>query len=462
MLALTRTLARHLASIGYADLPAGAVLATKRSLLDAIGVSLAASGLEPACAPFAALAAEQSGPCTILGFNQRTTPLMAAFANGALAHALDYEDAYDGAPTHPNAASVPVALALAQRDPSIDGKQLVVALAAGCDLVCRLALALRENPDRYGFYTPPILGAFGAAATAAKLLQLSEDQFVATLGLTLVQSTFSSQWKSDPQSAVRAVRDAFPAQAGLMAALLAAKGVRGFEQAIEGEFGLYALYARGAYDPSVLLDQLGTRFLGEFISFKPWPSCRGTHPFVEAAFMLKQEHALGQARIEQIEGIDAYGAPLNLMLMEPEAQKLRPRTAIDAKFSLPFCIGLALAQDSVSLDDFAPARLADERVLTLAARVFYSAEPGTGMSDVMRGKLELRIRGGKTLSQRVDRPLGHPDNPLDEKRLLAKFVDCAGRAAKPLAAAQAQRAATAILNIDSYASARDALAALAS
>jgi 2-methylcitrate dehydratase PrpD len=460
MHAVTRTLARHLARITYADLSGAAVLATKRSLLDAVGVSLGASGLEPACAPFAMLAAEQSGPCTILGFNQRATPLMAAFANGALAHALDYEDAYDGAPTHPNAASVPVALALAQRDPNIDGKKLVVALAAGCDLVCRLALALRENPDTYGFYTPPILGAFGAAATAAKLLDLCEDRIVATLGLTLLQSTFSSQWKSDPQSAVRAVRDAFPAQAGLMAALLAAKDVRGFEEAIEGEFGLYALYARGAYDPGVLLDQLGTRFLGELISFKPWPSCRGTHPFIEAAFLLKQQRALDPPGIERIERIDAYGAPLNLMLMEPDAQKRRPQTAIDAKFSLPFCIALALVHDTVSLDDFAPARLADERVLALAARVFYTAEPGAGMSDVMRGKLELRIRDGTTLSQRVDRPLGHPDNPLDENRLVAKFVDCAGRAAMPLAPAPAHRAASALLSIDSYASARDALAAL--
>src|SRR5262245_17580809 len=150
MAELTRKLAAHVARARYEDLAPAAVLAAKRSLLDAIGVSLGASGLEPACAPFAALATESSGPCTVLGAQHRTSPLLAALANGALAHALDYEDAYDGAPVHPNAASVPVALALAERTPSLSGRQLVTALAVGCDLVCRLGLSLQDNPDRYG------------------------------------------------------------------------------------------------------------------------------------------------------------------------------------------------------------------------------------------------------------------------------------------------------------------------
>jgi 2-methylcitrate dehydratase PrpD len=156
---------------------------------------------------------------------------MAAFANGALAHALDYEDAFDGTPAHPNAATVPVALALAEKIPTIDGKSLLLALAAASDITCRLALALDANPDDYGFYTPPILSAFGAAACAAKLLRLDEDAIVATWGLTLSQAMCSSQFKRDPQSSLRAVRDAFAAHSGMQAAALAARGVHGFEAA---------------------------------------------------------------------------------------------------------------------------------------------------------------------------------------------------------------------------------------
>ncbi|HMI93653.1 MAG TPA: MmgE/PrpD family protein [Polyangiales bacterium] len=461
---MTRRLARHLAGVRYADLPDGAVRAAKRSLLDAIGVSLGASGLEPACAAFAELAAEQTGPCTILGFAQRSSPTMAAFANGALAHALDFEDAYDGAPAHPNAAPVPVALALAERDPGITGQELICALASGCDLVCRLALALEQNPDVYGFYPPPILAAFGAAATAAKLLRLDEDRIVAALALTLLQTTFSSQWKRDPHSTVRAVRDAFPAKAGLTAALLAARDVTGFEAAIEGEHGLYGLYARGAYDPAILLDGLGERFAGERVSFKPWPSCRGTHAFIEAALQLRERSGSivreRSGSIDRTDKIEARGAPLNRMLMEPDAQKRMPSTAIDAKFSLPFCLGLALTRGAVTLDDFAPEQLANPDTLAIAARVSYSELPGAGMREATQGELTLWLRDGTRLDQRVERPLGHPDNPLDDAALIAKFIDCAGRARVPLAQERARRAAEVLFGIEREASAQTALQGL--
>ncbi len=328
MTEITRALARHLATLDHRAIPEPSLRAARHSLLDAIGVSLGASGLEPACLPFAELAAQSPGPCTILGYGHRTTPLMAALAHGALAHALDYEDAYDGTPAHPNAAAVAVALALVQAEPAITGRQLIAALAGSCDFVCRLARALPHNPDEYGFYTPPLLGAFGAAAIAAQLLALDEDRTVACLALTLSQATFSSQFKRDPATSVRAVRDAFSAQAGLLAAMLAARGVRGFEAPLEGEHGFYALYARGAPDEAALLHGLGREFLGVHVSFKPWPSCRGTHAFIEAALALRRSQAFEPDAIARIV---ARGAALNQMLMQPEPQRsLTPRAGCGA------------------------------------------------------------------------------------------------------------------------------------
>lgn len=445
MTQLTRTLARHLADLEYTKLSAPALRAARHSLLDAVGVSLGASGLEPACRPFAELAAQTPGPCAILGYGWTTTPLMAALAHGALAHALDYEDAYDGTPAHPNAASVAVALALLQAEPAITGAQLLTALAGSCDLVCRLARALPANPDQYGFYPPPLLGAFGAAAVAAQLLGLDEEGVVACLALTLGQATISAQFKRDPASSVRAVRDAFPAQAGLLAAQLAARGVRGFEAALEGEHGLFALYARAAPNRAALLDGLGHEFLGTRVSFKAWPSCRGTHPFVEAALALRRAHAIEPTAIARI---IARGAELNRMLMQPEPQKRRPRTAIDAKFSLPFCVAHALVRGRVDLNAFAPASLLDADVLRLAERVHFVAEPGAGVSESTRGTLELQLQDGSSLQQRVESPLGSPEQPLSEEQLVAKFVDCAGRAVSPWPPERAQRVAAAILRLD--------------
>lgn len=449
---LTRTLAAHLARTRAEDVPPAALRVASHSLLDALGVSLAASGLEPACAPFAALAGEQGGECTVLGFKRRASPLMAAFANGALAHALDFEDTFDAAPVHPNAAGVAVALALAERTPGLSGLQLLAAVALGGDLVCRLALALQRNPDDDGFYTPAILSAFGAAAVASKLLALTEDQIVSALALTLSQAASSGQFKRDPRSDVRAVRDAFAAHAGLTASLLAAGGVRGFEGAIDGPHGLYGLYARGAYDPGALCAELGHTFHAAAVSFKPWPSCRGTHAFIEAALALRT-YCPPQA----IERVVAYGAPLNRMLIEPEAHKRRPRTATDAKFSLPFCVSLAFARGAPSLDDFGAARLEDSTLLALAERVFYSSDTGYAATS---GRLEVQLRGGRRECFEVQRALGHPDNPLGTAHLIDKFVACAGRAALPLTAAEAAAVADATLSIERATSARASLAGL--
>src|SRR5262249_1169043 len=158
----------------------------------------------------------------------------------------------------------------------------------------------------------------------------------------------------------------------------------------------------------------GTRFFGERVSFKPWPSCRGTHAFMQAAFALKVAHALDP---EAIDAITAQGAPLQRMLMEPLAQKRAPETAIDAKFSLPFCIGLALLRERISLDAFSSEALSDARILVLAQRVEFIPRAGAGMRDAASGALSLRMRDGRRLALDVTYALGHPDNPIGTEAL---------------------------------------------
>ncbi len=108
-------LARNICETRYEDLPTPVVAATKKSILDAVGVTLAAGTLGEGCKPFVDLAIAQGGKpeSTIIGFGARVPAAMAAFANGAMAHALDFEDAHLGALMHPNAATIPAALAMA-------------------------------------------------------------------------------------------------------------------------------------------------------------------------------------------------------------------------------------------------------------------------------------------------------------------------------------------------------------
>jgi 2-methylcitrate dehydratase PrpD len=456
MTGATLAIAHHIAGVKFEDISAAARHAAERSLQDAMGVMLAATTLGEGCGAFADLAQQSPGPCTVLGRSFRAQPLQAALANGALAHAMDYEDALDGAPVHPNAAVIPVAMALAEQDSQISGADLVTAVAAGCDLVCRLGLALNRNPDEFGWYPPPILSTFGAAATAARLLKLDATATAHALALALAQATFSSEFKTFPDSTLRAVRDGFAAHAGLLAASLAARGVSAHLTALEGNAGFFALFARGEWAPAVLTRDLGRKFFGEDVSFKPWPSCRGTHAFIEAALHMRPSIA----KPSDIVAIEAAGPTLLSMLVEPAAQKQAPATAIDAKFSLPFCIGAALASGAINIPTFSDAGRHDPATLALAKLVEFTPDPRLAMKDAASSTLTIKLKDGRSLSHVVARARGSPSDPLSDDDLVAKFRDCASYAQPALSTDDIARLANRLLSIASAPVAADAFSPL--
>lgn len=446
---LSDLLCRHIATARWESLPDRARDGARSVALDAIGVMHAASGLAPEAAPFIALArANGAGPCSIIGTPHRVQPLGAALANGALAHAVDYEDAFDRAPAHPNASLVPVLLALAQSEGLVDGRRFLTALAVGGDVACRIALSLRQPMEQGGWYPPPIVAAFGAVAGAANLLGLSPQQTKDALSLTLCQVTMPGEIKHSRRTTLRAVREAFPAQAALTAALLAREGVPGFEEPLEGKSAFFALYAGRQFDPADLTDRLGTHYWGSELTFKPWPSCRGTHPFIEMALDLSARHGIRQSSIERVEvSVDA----IQSMLVEPLARKQAPETAIDAKFSVPFTTALALVRGAVRLDDFDAASLTDPEVLAMAARVQATVEHRPEWQPGVGGAMRIVSSNGESHHAWLENALGCPARPLSPAAQRAKFIDCVGRAAVPVMPEGASRLADAILGLDTLA-----------
>jgi 2-methylcitrate dehydratase PrpD len=236
--------------------------------------------------------------------------------------------------------------------------------------------------------------------------------------------------KHSPGTVIRAVREAFPAQAAVVSALLAREGVAGFEQPIEGRGGFYALYAGGAFAAEDLTEGLGERYWIEELTFKRWPSCRGTHAFIEMALALREG-----VTVEDIAAIEVTVDEVQAMLTQPLPRKQAPATAIDAKFSVPFTVALALARGRVGLDDFDAAARGDVRVLALAGRVTARVAPGAGWQRGCGGALAITLHDGRVLRAEQADALGGVARPLDEAALVAKFADCAGRAARPVAGA---------------------------
>ena len=369
---------------------------------------------------------------------------MAAFANGSMAHALDFEDAHDGALVHPNAATIPAALAVAESIGNVCGKEFVTAIILGSDIVCRLGLALNENPLEYGWYIPPILGAFGATTAVCKLLNLTVEQILDAFSLTLCQATCSAELTHSPYSVVRSIRDAFSAKAGVLSGLLAKQGVTGFDQPIEGKAGLYNLYARGNYDPTMLTNELGRTFEGAHVSFKPWPSCRGTHSYIDAVLQILDARNL---KPSDVGAIKVVVSPVNKMLCEPLERKQNPVTAIDAKFSLPFVVATALRYGRVTLDHFTPQALADQDVLEVARKVSYEVDTGLTLKEATQGFLQINTRN-EIISKGVTFAYGHPKNPISQEALVSKFMDCARHSVKRISEKKLNELVELILSLE--------------
>jgi 2-methylcitrate dehydratase PrpD len=424
-------LARYIFETNYADLPGPVGEITKKSLLDGIGVTLGAGTLGEGCQAFIDLALRGGGKkeSTIIGFGAKVPSYMAAFANGSLAHALDFEDAHEGALVHSNAATIPAALAIAESRGKTNGRDLITALTLGSEIVCRMGLCLKEDLMEYGWYHPAILDAFGATTAAAKLLQLTPEQIIDAFSLCLCQSTCSGEIVYSPHSVIRAVREGFGAKAGVVSALLAQEGIRGFDEPLEGQAGFFNLYAKGNYAPEILLQGLGTRFESAQIAFKPWPSCRGTHAYIEGALALVREHRIELPDIKGIR-VRVGEKSINRKLCEPLLQKQHPSVAIDAKFSIPFTIATAIVHGTVLLEHFTPQALQDPKVLEVAEKVTCEVDSQSRKGESLQGYTEITLKNGTKKSKQIEWVYGHPYNPIDNDALAAKFINCASHSKK--------------------------------
>jgi 2-methylcitrate dehydratase PrpD len=380
--------------VARSAIDAGARRAAKVALADGLGVMVAATGLEPAVKPFMAHAAALGqGAATLIGQGATASPVAAALANGALAHALDLEDTFERGKIHPNAALIPAVLALAESENAC-GDDLLAAMVLGCDFACRLSLALDGDPAQRGWYHPPILSGLGATLGCCTLLALDAEATVSALGLFLAQFLLSDDLKRSPRSHLRAVREGFGARAAVEAALLARAGVLAVDQPLEGQSGLFALLT-GKPPRADAFEAIGQRFHGPDVGIKRWPSCRGTHTAVLAACALRNRGIVSS----DIEAVSVEVGPPNDMLFVPRAQRIEPQTAIDAKFSIPFVFASALETGDLTLASFAPDRLRRSSTLALAARVSMADTPAP---DGTEATYTVEVRGGGSVREVVD------------------------------------------------------------
>ena len=450
----TRQFAQHAATLRYEDLPDTLVHLLKQCVLDTLGVSIAASTLAPEARVLRDYIGEAGGKAvaTIWGFGGKAPAPAAVFVNGSLGHMVDYDDV--GAGGHVSIVTIPVAFAVAEQLGTVNGRDFLAAIAAGTDLHTRLNSGIRI-PDwtmTEGWFPTQLFGYLSGAATAARLRRFAAATIENAFGIAFTQMGGSRQMAVGEATHLRSMQAGFSGQGALLAADLAARGIIGSKEVLEGRYGLFKTYVRCEPDWDAVVGGLGTRFpLLDLHGFKVWPACGYTRPTNTAIAYLREKHALRAEDVESITVIGGTGA--TQLLSEPLAAKRRPKLAIDGKYSIPFTSAVMMIKGSVTLRDYTDEGLRDPAVLAMADRVSYRIDPTDelpvgGYSALSRPTVEIETRSGAVYSHRPDGVPGDPRHPVTDPMLEAKFRDCMSFSAVPVPPENVERAIELIRDLE--------------
>ena len=420
-------LAAYVTAETFDRLPDATVGAARRAILDTLGVTLAGA-VEPTAARVRAMLEHRraGAEATIVGTPLRASVEDAALANGTAAHALDYDDVQISLQGHPSAPVLAAALALAEKEHA-SGAALVLAFVIGVEIEAKLGRAV--NPAHYetGWHATSTLGVLGVAAAAAKLVGLSAERTAHALAIA---ASMASGIKANFGTDVKPLHVGHAARCGLEAAALARAGFTANPRALEHVDGFGSTHGGGAKP----VWELATEALGAphevaspGIGVKRFPACASTHQALDATLALAEEHSIDPAAVTAVECAVFYLAPHQLIYDRAE-------TGLQGKFSMPYCVAVALLDGVVGLGQFSDerARRADVQAFMPKVRMFVHPEQTTRDCLPTRfTEVAITLRDGRRLERRVDQAKGQPKNPLSDAELTVKFRDCAARVLAP-------------------------------
>ena len=386
---------------------------------DTIGVTLAGAA-EPAARIVRETIAEPGGSCRIFGTEARASAGAAALANGTAAHALDFDDMCFVSLAHPSAPLVPAILAAAEIG-GASGRDVLDAYVIGFEIEARFGRTMNPRHYEKGWHCTSTLGTIGAAAAVSRLVGADESAAAHAVGIA---ASMASGLKENFGSMVKPLHAGTAARNGLLAALLARRGLTASGSVLEGRQGLLAAMdsQRPSLEPETA--DLGERWeiVGTGITVKLYPSCAGTHPALDAVLDLRREHALEAAGVEAVR-VEVDRITPTILLYE------RPTTGLEGKFSMSFCVAAALAHGRVDIGTFEPAGLEDPATTRFLPRVTMRVDPAfdTGAPALTRARVHITLRNGRTITRDANGARGYPERPVSEDELRQKFMSCAQR-----------------------------------
>lgn len=411
--------------IGYDQLPASVVATTKRVLLDTLAVAWAACDAAGVNAARALALRGAPGHASLWGHRgARREPSAAAFFNGTLAAALDFDSL--AGQIHADIVVAPAAVAVAEQQRR-SGRELIAALALGNELAIRLAAATHTNR---GFFHTSIAGIFGAALAASRLRGLDANRTQNALGIALCQAGGTQQSHVE-QRLTKRLQSAFAARDGVISADLAALGVTGPRAAVEGPFGLLAVFEEG--EPDAVLRGFGETYLLEDTALKRFPAGGCSHAALQAASDLVARHGIGAEDLDRGEiVITPYMDRLVGGAFAPEANP-----QVTGQFSVRYGVAAILLRGAFGLADIEPEAVLDPAIRPIVDRLSVRVDE-TRTGTFAPADVIIETRDGRRLSQRVEALPGSRHAPLAEEEVYAKLVGSLTYGSSALSEAQAE------------------------
>jgi 2-methylcitrate dehydratase PrpD len=379
----------------------------------------------------------------------------AALCNGYFGHVLEFDDTHDEAVLHAGSAAIPAAFAAAGLRGEVRGKELCEAVLLGVELTCRLGVATKLNLVEGGWIYTALFGHFGATLAAARLIDPRPDVLRNALGIVYCLASGNHQ-STREGTATKHVQPGFAASNAITAALMASGGLPGVRHPLTGEDGLSRVYLHDLFDPARAVRGLGREWEFDRLSIKPYPTCRLTHPAISAALDL---HAQLGPDVEKIDRVELVIGPQAHDVVGRDApEKRTPQTRVNAQFSVYWCVASALAYGEVTprqlAEDIPPSPSLQEWI----AKISGTADASAAQRDIGGCKLSAHGAFGTRHVEHTSAK-GHPDHPISDDELLAKFR--ANLRYANVSDAHAAELADAIMDIDTLSDVRPLADALA-
>ncbi len=456
---ISARLARFAGELRPEDIPAQVLERAKYLILDAVGIAWASTQFDFAHRALSALTelSANQGDTPVFGLAQRLQARDAMLLNGLLVHGLDFDDTHARGVIHATASCLPSALGVAALA-NLDGRSLLAAYVVGMEASTRLASVAKGGFHQVGFHPTGLIGAFGCALIAGRLLGLTGKQLEDAQGIALSVASGSMEFLQDGAWTKR-MHPGWAAVGGYTAATMARHGFAGPRQAYEGRFGLFRSHLGTLMDQADL--SLATEGLGEvwevpLVSIKPIAACHFTHASADAAAILHDKHGLTASDIASVRVL--VPAEVVKTVCEPVATKQRPQNSYDAQFSIPYAVATCLLRGSFGLQHLEDAALQDAEVIALAHKVKYEIDPNSPFPRYYSGEVIVTTTDGRELRHREEVNRGASDRPLSGAEIEKKFM---GNATLAASAARAQQLMETVLTLDSASTARGLAQALA-